>query len=55
MFDAVGPFNDREFQNWKRNWHFPSGDGSDGLAYDPREKVAVTSNGEGNMSFVVKR
>lgn len=33
----------------------PTGDGSDGLAFDPKEKVAVTSNGEGNMSFVAKR
>jgi YVTN family beta-propeller protein len=33
----------------------PTGDGSDGLAYDPKAKVAVTSNGEGNMSFVAKR
>jgi YVTN family beta-propeller protein len=33
----------------------PSGDGSDGLAFDPKTKVAVTSNGEGNMSFVGKR
>jgi YVTN family beta-propeller protein len=33
----------------------PTGDGSDGLAYDPKAKVAVTSNGEGNMSFVGKR
>lgn len=33
----------------------PTGDGSDGLAYDPKTKVAVTSNGEGNMSFVAKR
>src|ERR1035437_10156277 len=32
-----------------------TGDGSDGLAYDPKAKVAVTSNGEGNMSFVGKR
>lgn len=33
----------------------PTGDGSDGLAFDPKAKVAVTSNGEGNMSFVGKR
>lgn len=33
----------------------PTGDGSDGLAYDPRSKFAVTSNGEGNMSFVGRR
>lgn len=33
----------------------PTGDGSDGLAYDPKAKLAVTSNGEGNMSFVGKR
>ena len=33
----------------------PTGDGSDGLAYDPKAKIAVTSNGEGNMSFVGKR
>lgn len=33
----------------------PTGDGSDGLAYDAKAKVAVTSNGEGNMSFVGKR
>jgi len=33
----------------------PTGDGSDGLAYDPKAKVAVTSNGEGNMSFVGKQ
>jgi hypothetical protein len=33
----------------------PTGDESDGLAYDPKAKVAVTSNGEGNMSFVAKR
>jgi len=33
----------------------PTGEGSDGLAYDPKAKVAVTSNGEGNMSFVAKR
>jgi YVTN family beta-propeller protein len=33
----------------------PTGDGSDGLAFAPKEKVAVTSNGEGNMSFVGKR
>jgi len=32
-----------------------TGDGSDGLAFDPKTKVAVTSNGEGNMSFVGKR
>lgn len=33
----------------------PTGDGSDGLAFDPKAKLAVTSNGEGNMSFVGKR
>jgi YVTN family beta-propeller protein len=33
----------------------PTGDGSDGLAYDPKAKLAVTSNGEGNMSFVGQR
>jgi YVTN family beta-propeller protein len=33
----------------------PTGDGSDGLSYDPKAKLAVTSNGEGNMSFVGKR
>jgi DNA-binding beta-propeller fold protein YncE len=33
----------------------PTGDGSDGLAFAPKAKVAVTSNGEGNMSFVGKR
>lgn len=33
----------------------PTGDGSDGLAYDPKAKIAVTSNGEGNMSFVGNR
>jgi DNA-binding beta-propeller fold protein YncE len=33
----------------------PTGDGSDGLAFSPKDKVAVTSNGEGNMSFVGKR
>jgi YVTN family beta-propeller protein len=33
----------------------PTGDGSDGLAYDPKAKLAVASNGEGNMSFVGKR
>lgn len=33
----------------------PTGDGSDGLAFDPRAKVAVASNGEGNMSFIGKR
>lgn len=33
----------------------PTGDGSDGLAYDPKAKLAVSSNGEGNMSFVGKR
>lgn len=33
----------------------PTGDGSDGLAYDFKAKIAVTSNGEGNMSFVGKR
>ena len=33
----------------------PTGNGSDGLAFDPKEKVAVTSNGEGNMTFVGKR
>ena len=33
----------------------PTGDGSDGLAFDPRAKLAVTSNGEGNMSFVGQR
>jgi YVTN family beta-propeller protein len=33
----------------------PTGDGSDGLAYDPKNKLAVASNGEGNMSFVGKR
>ena len=29
----------------------PTGDGSDGLAFDPKAKLAVTSNGEGNMIF----
>ena len=33
----------------------PTGDGSDGLAFDPKARLAVTSNGEGNMSFVGKR
>jgi YVTN family beta-propeller protein len=33
----------------------PTGDGSDGLAFDPGAKLAVTSNGEGNMSFVGER
>ena len=33
----------------------PTGDGSDGLAFDPGAKLAVTSNGEGNMSFVGQR
>ena len=33
----------------------PTGDRSDGLAFDPKAKLAVTSNGEGNMSFVGKR
>ena len=33
----------------------PTGDGSDGLAFDPAAKLAVTSNGEGNMSFVGER
>jgi YVTN family beta-propeller protein len=33
----------------------PTGDGSDGLAFDPGGKLAVTSNGEGNMSFVGER
>jgi len=33
----------------------PTGDESDGLAFDPKAKVAVTSNGEGNMSFVGKK
>ncbi len=33
----------------------PTGDGSDGLAFDPTAKLAVTSNGEGNMSFVGER
>jgi YVTN family beta-propeller protein len=33
----------------------PTGDGSDGLAFDPTAKLAVTSNGEGNMSFVGQR
>jgi YVTN family beta-propeller protein len=33
----------------------PTGDSSDGLAFDPKAKVAVSSNGEGNMSFVGKR
>src|ERR1019366_113522 len=28
---------------------------SDGLAFDPTGKVAVTSKGEGNMTFVCKR
>ena len=32
-----------------------TGDGSDGLAFDPGAKLAVTSNGEGNMSFVGER
>jgi len=33
----------------------PTGDGSDGLAFDHTAKLAVTSNGEGNMSFVGQR
>jgi len=33
----------------------PTGDGSDGLAFDPGSKLAVTSNGEGNMSFIGQR
>jgi DNA-binding beta-propeller fold protein YncE len=33
----------------------PTGDSSDGLAFSPMDKVAVTSNGEGNMTFVGKR
>jgi len=33
----------------------PTGDGSDGLAFDPGAKLAVTSNGEGNMSFIGQR
>jgi len=32
----------------------PTGDSSDGLAFDPKAKVAASSNGEGNMSFVGK-
>jgi len=33
----------------------PTGDNSDGAAFDPKAKVAVTSNGEGFMSFVGER
>ncbi len=33
----------------------PIGDESDGLAYDPKTKIAVSSNGEGNMTFVGKQ
>jgi YVTN family beta-propeller protein len=33
----------------------PTGSGTDGLSYDPRNKVAVASNGEGTMSFVGRR
>src|SRR6202165_2202830 len=33
----------------------PTGDGSDGLGFVPGAKLAVTSNGEGNMSFVGQR
>ena len=33
----------------------PTGDSSDGAAFDPKAKVAVASNGEGNMSFVGER
>ena len=33
----------------------PTGDSSDGAAFDPKAKVAVTSNGEGFMSFVGER
>jgi YVTN family beta-propeller protein len=33
----------------------PIGDGSDGLAFDPKAKIAAASNGEGNMTLVGKR
>lgn len=33
----------------------PTGEGSDGLVYDPKNELAVASNGEGNMTFVGKR
>jgi YVTN family beta-propeller protein len=33
----------------------PIGDGSDGLAFDPKAKIAAASNGEGNMTLVAKR
>jgi YVTN family beta-propeller protein len=33
----------------------PIGDGSDGLAFDPKAKIAAASNGEGTMTLVGKR